>query len=118
MRDESRRVTSRVSRFIPNHSFLIPLLVAFSLNAQTVRITEKPEGLVHGLLYVPVTATEPVTRIVLFINGVKWSEVPGRSGTIQVPVGEYIRRLRFRAVGYDAAGSVAGEDEMVVNDPR
>jgi len=105
-------------KIILHPSALIPLLLAFALNAQTVRITEKPEGLVHGLLYVPVTATEPVTRIVLFINGVKWSEVPGRSGTIQVPVGEYIRRMRFRAVGYDASNNVAGEDEMVVNDPR
>lgn len=88
------------------------------LNAQTVRITEKPEGLVHGLLRVPVRASAPVTHIVLFINGVKWSEVQGTSGTMQVPVGEYIRRLRFRAVGYDAANSIVGEDEMVVNDPR
>ena len=92
--------------------------MAFALNAQTVRITDKPQGLVHGLLYVPVTATEPVSRIVLYVNGVKWSEVPGRSGTIQVPVGEYIRRLRLRAVGYDAANNVVGEDETVVNDPK
>ena len=38
--------------------------------------------------------------------------------TAQVNVGQYIRRLRMRAVGYDAAGNVVGEDEMVVNDPR
>jgi hypothetical protein len=35
-----------------------------------------------------------------------------------VNVGYYIRRLRMRAVGYDAQGNVVGEDEMVVNDPR
>ena len=35
-----------------------------------------------------------------------------------VKIGEYIRRLRIRAVGYDAQGNVAGEDEMVINDPR
>src|SRR4051812_16690753 len=99
MRDDDFVVIARVMflrlrSFIPHPSALIPLVVAFTLNAQTVRITEKPEGLVHGMLYVPVTATEPVSRVVLFINGVKWSEVQGRSGTIQVPVGEYIRRLR------------------------
>jgi Ca-activated chloride channel family protein len=107
------------SAFIVHRSILL-LLLALSLpvQAQTVRITEKPEGLVHGLLYVPVTATEPVSRIVLTINGVKWSEVRGRSATIQVPVGEYIRRLRIRAVGYNDANDVAGEDEMVVNDPH
>jgi len=37
---------------------------------------------------------------------------------LPVKVGEYIRRLRIRAVGYDAQGNVAGEDEMGVNDPR
>jgi VWFA-related protein len=35
-----------------------------------------------------------------------------------VPVGNYIRRLRFRASGYDASGTLLGEDEMVVNDPQ
>ncbi len=89
-----------------------------TLSAQTVRITEKPQGLVHGLIYVPIVATEPVERVALFINGTKWSEAQGRVANVQVPVGEYIRRLRIRAVGYDADGDVAGEDVMVVNDPR
>jgi Ca-activated chloride channel family protein len=86
--------------------------------AQTVRITEKPQGLTSGILYVPVVATEPVERLALFINGVKYSESAGRMMTVQVNVGYYIRRLRLRAIGYDAQGNVAGEDEMVVNDPR
>ena len=54
----------------------------------------------------------------LFINGVKFSEAAGRSARIQVNVGQYIRRLRMRAVGYDGQGNAVGEDEMVVNDPR
>jgi Ca-activated chloride channel family protein len=96
------------------------LVLALSLPAlaQTVTITSKPNGLTSGTLYVPVVATEPVTRLALFINGVQHSETMGRAMTSQVNVGLYLRRLRFRAVGYDANGTVVGEDEMVVNDPR
>jgi Ca-activated chloride channel family protein len=96
------------------------LLLALSLPAlaQSVTITSKPNGLTSGTLYVPVVATEPVTRLALFINGVQHSETMGRAMTSQVNVGLYLRRLRFRAVGYDANGTVVGEDEMVVNDPR
>lgn len=93
-------------------------LLAATAGAQTLRITEKPEGLVHGILYVPVVASEPVQRIALFINGVKFSEAKGRAVTVQVNVGLYIRRLRLRAVGYDPQGNAVAEDEMVVNDPR
>ncbi len=119
MRDEGRRVLSRVSRFIPHPSSLIPLLaLTVTLNAQSIRITEKPEGLVHGTLYVPIVASEPVQRIEFFINGVKYSEGIGRTLTVQVNVGQYIRRLRMRAVGHDAQGTAVAEDEMVVNDPR
>jgi Ca-activated chloride channel family protein len=101
-------------------SFIVLLLVAAATaaTAQTVRITEKPQGLVHGIVDVPIAATEPVERVALFINGVKYSEAQGRVATVQVRVGEYIRRLRLRAVGYDAAGNIAGEDEMVLNDPQ
>ncbi|HEU4522108.1 MAG TPA: hypothetical protein VFT12_08905, partial [Thermoanaerobaculia bacterium] len=100
--------------------FLIPLLIllASPVAAQTVRITDKPAGLVDGVLYVPIEAEPPVERIALFINGVKYSEAAGDRATIQVNVGQYLRRLRMRAVGYDAEGNIAGEDEMVVNDPR
>ncbi|MBV9495307.1 MAG: VWA domain-containing protein [Acidobacteria bacterium] len=97
---------------------LLLLLCAASLSAQTVRITEKPAGLVHGILRVPIVATAPVTKLELLINNVKWAEAPGTQATVQVNVGEFIRRLRMRAVGYDAAGNVVGADEMVVNDPR
>ncbi|HSP15562.1 MAG TPA: VWA domain-containing protein [Thermoanaerobaculia bacterium] len=108
-----------MSRFIPHPSSLI-LLIALSatLNAQSIHITEKPEGLVHGTLYVPIVASEPVQRIEFFINGVKYSEGIGRTLTVQVNVGQYIRRLRMRAVGYDGQGNAVAEDEMVVNDPR
>ncbi len=100
-------------------SFIVFLvLLAGGAAAQTVRITEKPQGLVHGTIYVPIVAAEPVESVALFINGTKWSEAKGRAANVQVPVGEYIRRLRIRAVGYDGDGNVAGEDEMVVNDPR
>ena len=89
-----------------------------TLGAQTVRITEKPTGLVHGVLSVPVVAEAPVEKLALLINGVKYSEAPGRTMTAQVNVGFYLRRLRMRAVGYDGQGNVIAEDEMVVNDPR
>ena len=97
---------------------LLLLLFCLPAFAQTVRITDKPSGLTSGTLYVPVVATEPVERLVLFINGVQHSEASGRAMTSQVNVGLYIRRLRMRAVGYDAEGKIVGEDEMVVNDPR
>ena len=94
---------------------LLPICAA---HAQTVRITDKPTTLVHGTLNVPIAATDPVTRLELLINGVPFSKAIGQRAVIQVHIGEYIRRLRIRAVGYDAQGNVAGEDEMVVNDPR
>ena len=99
-------------------SLLFVLALAKLASAQTVRITEKPTGLVDGVLHVPVVATEPVEKIALFINGAKWTEARGKTATVQVTVGQYLRRLRIRAVGYDGAGNIAGEDEMVVNDPR
>ena len=106
-------------RFIVHRSsFIVLLLVAFSATAQTVRITDKPSNLVHGELYVPIVATDPVMRLELLINGVHYSQAVGQKATIQVHIGEYIRRLRVRAVGFDAQGAVAGEDEMVINDPR
>lgn len=98
---------------------LLALLVfATALNAQTVRITQKPEGLVHGTLNVPVVATDPVVRLALFINNVKFTEAQGKTMTAQVRVGDYIRRMRFKATGYDAQGHEVASDEMVVNDPR
>lgn len=99
-------------------SVLLLLVLALPLAAQSVRITDKPAGLVAGVLYVPVVAVAPVEKVALFINGVKYSEAAGLTMTAQVNVGQYIRRLRMRAVGYDAQGEVVGEDEMVVNDPR
>ena len=97
---------------------LLFLVLSFPLSAQTLRITEKPTGLVDGTLLVPIVGEPPVERIALFINGVKYSEAKGDRATVQVNVGQYLRRLRMRAVGYDAEGTVVGEDEMVVNDPR
>ncbi len=98
------------------------LLSAFCLPpsafCQPVRITQKPEGLVHGMLYVPASTSENVVRVELYVNGVKWSEAKGRSVVMPVRVGDYIRRLRIRVVGYDAQNNVVGEDEMVVNDPK
>jgi len=91
---------------------------ALSLRAQTVRITEKPDTLVHGLLNVPIVATAPVTHVALFINNVKYTESPSPQMVAQIRLGDYVRRMRMRAVGYDAQGNVVGEDEMVVNDPR
>jgi Ca-activated chloride channel family protein len=98
--------------------FALILLFALAANAQTVRITEKPTGLISGKLYVPIVATEPVTRVALLINGVQYAQTNGRVMRVKVNVGYYIRRLRMRAVGYDVDGNIAGEDELVVNDPR
>jgi Ca-activated chloride channel family protein len=97
---------------------LIVALLAFPALAQTVRITEKPSGLVSGVLNVPVVAEAPVAKLALLINGVPYTQTAGTRMTARVNVGQYIRRLRMRAVGYDAQGNVIGEDEMVVNDPR
>ncbi|HEV8238989.1 MAG TPA: VWA domain-containing protein [Thermoanaerobaculia bacterium] len=84
----------------------------------TVRITVKPAGLVSGTLQVPVMASAPVERLALFVNGVPSGAAAGRTMTQSLNVGFYLRRLRVRAVGYDGAGKVVGEDEMTVNDPR
>ena len=86
--------------------------------AQLVRITAKPAGLTAGSLEVPVVAEPPVERLRLFVNGVPRDSVAGRQMSTTLNVGHYLRRLRVRAVGYDAGGEVVGEDEMVVNDPR
>ncbi len=108
-----------MKRFIVHpSSFIVLLALSASLSAQTVRITDKPSGLVSGTLDVPVVGEAPVERLALVINGVQYTAAPGRRMTAQVNVGFYIRRLRMRAVGYDAQGNVVGEDEMVVNDPR
>ena len=72
----------------------------------------------HGILYVPATVAENVARVELYVNNVKWTDAHGRNVVMPVPIGEYIRRLRIRVVGYDAQNNVAGEDEMVVNDPQ
>jgi VWFA-related protein len=93
-------------------------LVANAAAGQTVRITGKPAGLVSGTIHVPILAEPPVERLELYVNGVRQSAAPGRFLDATVDAGLYIRRLRLRAVGYDAAGRVAGEDEAVVNDPR
>ena len=112
MKDEEI-VVGRVMR----HFILLAFLVAADLGA-AVRITDKPTKLVHGTLYVPIEADAPATQIALFVNGVRHSVGQGTKLTAQVNVGLYIRRLRMRAVAWDAQGNVVGEDEMVVNDPR
>jgi Ca-activated chloride channel family protein len=94
------------------------LLLAAPLFGQSVRITQKPDTLVHGRLDVPISTAENVARVDLLINNAKYSEGRGRSMVLPVAVGDYIRRLRIRAVGYDAQNNVAGEDEMVINDPK
>jgi Ca-activated chloride channel homolog len=107
-----------LKRILHPSFFLLALAFAAATSAQTVRITDKPTGVVSGTLYVPVVATEPVEKLALFINGVQHGTAMGRAMTSQVNVGFYLRRLRMRAVGYDANGKIVGEDEMVVNDPR
>ncbi len=100
------------------------LLVLFSVSdvlAQSqpaVQITQKRDGLIHGNLVIPVTVREGVERIELIINNVKFGEQRGRSVVFTVPLGEYIRRLRIRAVGYDASNQIVGEDVLIVNDPQ
>ncbi|MGH9422339.1 MAG: hypothetical protein ACRD3J_20350, partial [Thermoanaerobaculia bacterium] len=101
-------------RFLP----ILLLLATHAAFAQSVQITQKPASLVYGDLPVSIQTSEPVVRVALFINGVKYSEGSGKFIVQPVKVGEYLRRLRIRVVGYDAQGNVAGEDEMVVNDPK
>ncbi|MEA2163257.1 MAG: Ca-activated chloride channel [Thermoanaerobaculia bacterium] len=97
---------------------LLALLLSTAAFAQSVQITTKTNTLVYGTLHVPVQTHPPVVRVALFINGVKFSEAAGQSLDFPVLIGDYLRRLRIRAIGYDAQGNAAGEDEMVVNDPR
>ncbi len=106
-------------RLSPRLSVCFALLLAgTALHAQTVRIASKPAGLVHGDLPVTIYTTAPVERVELLVNNVKWGEGRGAALVIPVRVGEYLRRLRVRAVGYDAQNNVAGEDDMVINDPK
>src|SRR5947199_9698533 len=97
MTREALFVDRRVKRLA-----LAALLVAHVATAQSVRITSKPDSLVHGDLYVPISTAENVARVELLVNNVKWTEGRGRSMVLPVKVGDYIRRLRIRAVGYDA----------------
>lgn len=99
---------------------LLPAFVFSSAFAQEppLRITQKPSGLAFGMLAVPVTVAENVVRVDLFVNGVLSGTKSGRSMVFNLPIGKNVRRFRIRAVGYDASGAVAGEDEMVVNDPQ
>jgi VWFA-related protein len=100
---------------------LLALFVASDVLPQiqpAVQITQKRDGLIHGNLVIPVTVREGVERIELIINGVRFGEQRGRSVVFTVPLGEYIRRLRIRAVGYDAANQIVGEDVLIVNDPQ
>lgn len=83
-----------------------------------VRITLRPAGIVHGTLALPVSTTPEVARVVLLINGVRHSEASGLSMVFQVRIGKYLRRMRLRVAGYDAAGNEIGGDEVVVNDPQ
>jgi VWFA-related protein len=83
-----------------------------------VRITTQPRGIVHGTFHLPVSVDENVAQVELFVNGVHFGTRTGRSMIFEVPIGEYVRRLRFRAVGYDASGSRVGEADLVVNDPQ
>ena len=109
---------TRTLRILHPFAVILALALTTSLTAQTVRITEKPTRLVSGTLYVPIVAVAPVEKLELSINGVPYSTVSRRQATVQVNVGQYIRRLRMRAIGYDADGKIVGDDEMVVNDPR
>ncbi|HXI11885.1 MAG TPA: VWA domain-containing protein [Thermoanaerobaculia bacterium] len=94
------------------------VLAPSSLSGAPVTITLKPRVLVHTTLMVPVSTDASVERVELLVNGVKSSEQRGRSMVFPLSIGKYIRRLRIRAVGYDAANQIVGDDEMVVNDPR
>lgn len=108
-----------ILRLLPQRpAFFFLLLTAATLHAQTVRIANKPTGLVHGDFPVAVYTKAPVERVELLVNNVKWGDGHGPAMVIPVRVGEYIRRLRVRAVGYDAQNNVSGEDEMVINDPK
>jgi VWFA-related protein len=93
-------------------------VAAAAPSAPAVQFTAEPTGLVSGRLEVAVTGGEGVESLELFVNGVRKTAAPSRQLTATLDVGLYIRRLRVRAVGYDAAGERVGEDEMVVNDPR
>ncbi|MDX1583832.1 MAG: VWA domain-containing protein [Thermoanaerobaculia bacterium] len=97
---------------------LLALVIPAQAQDSFVRITLKPRGLVHGDLKIPVSASINVAAIRLFVNGVPYEMKSGRSVVFDVPVGKYIRRLRIRAVGYDAAGRQVDEDEMMINDPQ
>ncbi|MGA7613692.1 MAG: VWA domain-containing protein [Thermoanaerobaculia bacterium] len=99
---------------------LLLLLVPCSLFSveNPVEITLAPQGLVHGHFVLPVSTQPQVARVVVSINGVRYAEKSGRSMVFPIEVGEYIRRLRIRAVGFDAEGKEAGEDEIVLNDPQ
>ena len=107
-------------KFIVHRSsfIVLVLLAAAAADGQAVRITQKLDTLVHGTLVVPVTNAENVVRDELFVNGVKYAEAKGRSVAMPVMIGDYVRRLRIRVVGYDAQNNAVGEDEMVVNDPK
>src|SRR5258708_13552738 len=96
-----------VDRLVIRRLSLLLLLISTAAFAQTVQITSKPTALVYGNLFVPVQTREPVVRVALFINGVKFEEKPGGSADFPRVIGDHPRRLRFLAWGYDAHGHLA-----------
>jgi len=67
---------------------LLFLIATTSAFAQSVQITQKPTSLVYGDLPVQVTTADPVVRVALFINGVKYSEGTGRMMVLPVKIGD------------------------------
>src|SRR5260370_24176064 len=80
---------------------------------QPVRITQKPEGLVHGMLYVPASVAEDVARVALYVNSGNLTGARGRSVVIPLNVADYIRRLPMRVAGYIAILNVIAAHAQV-----
>lgn len=99
---------------------LAPVVYAQSaeLEPDELRVPELPANLVHGLVEIPFAGGANVASVEMSINNVPYRTIEARSGTFELDVGGYIRRLRLRLSAFDAAGRLLSEVEQSLNDPQ
>src|ERR1051325_6286505 len=84
-------------KFIVHGPSFIVFLFAAAAFAQPVRITLKPDGLVHGTLLVPASVAENVTRISPFFTGGQGNSVGEEEMVVNDPQPPFRAHLQNNA---------------------